>query len=200
MPKLTCKICRRLGASVCGKTKCALIRRSSPPGQSVASRRKNMSEFGLQLREKQKLMHTYGLRETQFRRYVLEAMKSREATGAKLLQELEMRLDSVAYRLGLASSRRQARQLVGHGHLKVNDRRVDIPSYVLKIGDVVSINETKRQKGSFINVAEKLNKYNTPSWLSLDKNKLEGKVVKLPEKKEIGEIADIQKVVEYYSR
>lgn len=198
MPKVTCKICRRLGVSVCGKTKCALVRRSALPGGKKPTR-KSVSEFGAQLREKQKLMHTYGLRERQFRRYVKEAMKSREATGIRLLQELELRLDNAVYRLGLVSSRRQARQLVGHGHFKVNKRRVDIPSYRLKIGDTVTVNETKITKGPFVHAGEKIKKHNPPSWLSLDKTKIESKVVKLPEKKEIGEVADIQKVVEYYS-
>lgn len=170
-----------------------------PPGQhGQRALRKKTSEYGLQLREKQKVKRMYGLLERQFRRYYKEAAKKKGGTGTILLQKLETRLDNVVYRLGITASRAQARQLVSHGHLLVNDSKVNIPSYEVKNGDVVSLSE-KAQKFSLVKEAgEALDKDSIPDWL--ERKGLLGRMKKMPEREEIAADINDQLIVEFYSR
>ena len=170
-----------------------------PPGQhGQRALRKKTSEYGLQLREKQKVKRMYGLLERQFRRYYKEAAKKKGDTGTILLQKLETRLDNVIYRLGITASRAQARQLVSHGHILVNDNKVNIPSYEVKNGDVVSLSE-KAQKFSLVKEAgEALDKDSIPDWV--ERKGLFGKMKKMPEREEIAADINHQLIVEFYSR
>ena len=204
-----CKLCRREGAKLflkgerCYSPKCALERRSYPPGQhgfEQQFRRRRTSAYGKQLREKQKLRRIYGVLETQFRRYYREALRLPGITGTNLLALLEMRLDNVVYRLGLASSRAQARQLVAHGHLDVNGKRCDIPSALLKEGDVVSIHPSSRDLTYFREVREMLAEHAPPTWLTLDPIDGSARVENVPLRDDIELTVDEHLVVEYYSR
>lgn len=199
--KITCKTCRRLGQSVCGRENCALKRKPYPPGVHRKSRRQRISEYGKQLAEKQKLKFIYGLRERQFRNYFTKAAKTRGLTGEMLLELLERRLDNVVFRLGFASNRRQARQLVSHGHILVNNRRVTIPSFDVSAGDIIAIREASRNKKVFDDLAVTIKKHQPPGWLELNKDTLTGTVKLLPS----GELAagapvEIAQIVEFYSR
>jgi small subunit ribosomal protein S4 len=193
------KISRRLGVNLFLKgerssgPKSAFTRRPYPPGLHGPKRQSKLSQYGLQLREKQKVRFSYGLSERQLARYFHEAAKSKEKTGEKLLELLERRLDNIVYRLGLAASRRQARQMVSHGLVRVNGKKVDIPSYTLNSGDVVSLKKT-------LPIWQLTQTYHPPVWLDLDKRKLSGTVVKLPARDEIGFEIDEKMVVEFYSR
>jgi len=204
-----CKLCRREGAKLflkgerCYSPKCALERRSYPPGQhgfEQQFRRRRTSAYGKQLREKQKLRRIYGVLETQFRRYYREALRLPGITGTNLLALLEMRLDNIVYRLGLASSRAQARQLVAHGHLDVNGKRCDIPSALLKEGDVVSIHPSSRDLSYFREVREMLAEHAPPTWLTLDPIDGSARVENVPLRDDIELTVDEHLVVEFYSR
>ena len=199
-----CRLCRREGTKVflkgdrCYSAKCAIVKRPTPPGQHGAGRKK-VSEYGLQLREKQKAKRLYGLLEKQFSRTYVKAERMKGATGENMLVLLERRLDNVVYKLGLGSSRSQARQIVNHGHITVNGKCVNIPSYVVKAGDVVAVKEN-RKANTYFKQLQETKKLNLPKWLEFDIEKLEGKVLQLPERADVEvEIAE-NMIVELYSR
>lgn len=198
-----CKLCRREGKKLflkgdrCYTGKCSLERRSYAPGQHGQSRKKN-SEYGLQLRAKQTAKRYYGIQEGQFHKYFLMAEKQEGMTGENLLRICESRLDNVVYLLGWANSRQQARQLVVHGHYKVNGKKVDIPSYLLKAGDVVSIKEKSADTESFKTIIEANGSRPVPTWL--EKDGTNGKVVNLPEREQIAAPVEEHYIVEFYSR
>ena len=199
-----CKKCRREGKKIflkgerCFSMKCAMIKRPYAPGQHGQSRRMGLSEYGIQLREKQKVKRTYGLLEKQFRKYYDMASSMKGNTGVLLSTLLERRMDNVVYRLGLAESRNHARQLVNHGHFLLNGIKTDIPSCLLKEGDVISI---KNDKGVYFqNLKNVLKNQQVPSWLSLDLQKMEGKVVSSPTLDEIDINSNIHLIIEFYSK
>lgn len=198
-----CKQCRREGKKLflkgdrCYTGKCALERRSYAPGQHGQGRKKT-TEYGIQLRTKQQARRYYGIQEGQFHKYFLMAEKQEGMTGENLLRICESRLDNVVYLLGWANSRQQARQLVVHGHYKVNGKKVDIPSYLLKAGDVVSIKEKSADTESFKTIIEANGSRPVPTWLSKDGTN--GKVVNLPEREQIAVPVEEHYIVEFYSR
>ena len=200
-----CKECRREGKKLflkgdrCYTGKCALERRSYAPGQHGQNRSKN-SEYGLQLRAKQAARRYYGIQEGQFHKYFLMAERKTGMTGENLLKICESRLDNVVYTLGWASSRAEARQLVTHGHFVVNGSKVDIPSYLLKAGDTVSIKSKSRDSVKIKAVLEANASRPVPTWLSLDANNLEAKVVALPEREQITTPVEEHLIVEFYSK
>jgi small subunit ribosomal protein S4 len=200
-----CRLCRRSGeklmlkGSRCLGPKCAMEKRAKPPGQQF-SRRRRISDRGFQLREKQKARYTYGLLERQFRRFFAQSEKQPGITGDNLLVLLEKRLDNVVYRLGFADSRPQARQLVRHGHILLNGRKTDIPSCLVKEGDVISWQESSTKTEYYTEVAKGIGAKSVPSWLSLDKENLVGRVVSVPTPDEIGAQFEVKNIVEYYSR
>jgi small subunit ribosomal protein S4 len=200
-----CRLCRREGAKLflkgtrCYTKKCSFERRPTPPGQHGVRRRK-MGEFGIQLREKQKMRRVYGVLERQFRNYYREAEGTTGVTGEALLQRLETRLDNVVFRLGFASSRAQARQLVAHGHFAVNGTATNVPSYSMKPGDRVEVRESRRSREAFKVVKETLRSHTAPEWLSLDAAQLAGSVSTLPRRDQMPLDLSEQLVVEYYSR
>jgi len=178
-----------------------MIRKPYPPGAHGKSVRRGASEYGRQLAMKQKMKRTYGIMERQFRKHFKEVRRRAGVTGNLLVARLEMRLDNVVYRLGFASSRSLARQLVKHGSFKVNDKKTDIPSYEVKVGDRVNLSETKKNKTYFKNqLAALKNKKGIPSWIQFDAGKMEGKITAVPRREEAGGDIDPQLVVEYYSR
>jgi small subunit ribosomal protein S4 len=202
-------LCRREGeklflkAERCYSPKCAIERRNYPPGlhgKGAEWRRSRESDFGKQLRAKQKARRVYGIYERQFRRYFREALKSRGLTGVTMLQMLESRLDNVVYRMGFAGSRAQARQLVSHGHFLVNGRRTDVPSTLLKEGDVVEVRDGSRKSKYFSELAEFAKGRTSPDWVDRDLNKISGTVKRLPERGEMDANLNEQLVVEFYSR
>jgi small subunit ribosomal protein S4 len=203
-----CKQCRREGEKLflkgerCLSPKCALERRPYPPGLHgrQAQFRRKVSDYGLQLRAKQKARRVYGVLERQFRRYFREAERRRGLTGTNLLVILESRLDNVVYRLGFAVSRPQARQLVRHGHFEVNGRKVNIPSYLVQPGDVVGVRTLSRSKGVFEEMVLDLEHRAVPDWLSRDDITMSGRVVAQPEREDIDVTINEQLIVEYYSR
>ena len=200
-----CKLCRREGVKLFLKgdkcmAKCTLERRSSRPGQHGTSRARKESGYARQLREKQRVRRTYGVLERQFRKTYNMAARSPGKTGERLLQILEMRLDNLVYRLGFADSRAQARQLVNHGHFAVNGRKTDIPSFIAKPGDVISVRERSKGLEYFKVRAMLLAQKGVPAWLSLDVNDMSGRVVSLPTRNELELPFDEQMVVEYYQR
>ena len=200
-----CKLCRRerqklfLKGQKCFTEKCPIEVRNYPPGQHGNSRRSKVSEYGVQLREKQKIKRLYGLLETQFRNYFDDANRRKGITGENLVKILESRLDNVVYRLGFASSRKQARQLIRHRHVIVNDHAVDIPSYLLSAGDVIKIKD-KSKKMEAIHGSLKRVKDSTYSWLSIDKASLSGTFLQVPERVDVPLNANEQLVVELYSK
>ena len=200
-----CKECRREGKKLflkgdrCYTGKCAIERRSYAPGQHGQNRSKN-SEYGLQLRAKQAARRYYGIQEGQFHKYFLMAERKTGMTGENLLKICESRLDNVVYTLGWASSRAEARQLVTHGHFVVNGSKVDIPSYLLKAGDTVSIKSKSRDSVKIKAVLEANASRPVPTWLSLDANNLEAKVIALPEREQIGTPVEEHLIVEFYSK
>jgi small subunit ribosomal protein S4 len=202
----TCRLCRRFEEKLmikgekCSTPKCPLEKRNVPPGEHAQARMRRLSERGLQLREKQKLRFSYGILERQFRRFFDEAKKSPGATGETLLTLLERRLDNVIYRLGFADSHAQARQIVRHGHISVNGRRTDIPSFLVKSGDVVNWHEASKKIEYYKRMAEGIEGKIIPSWLSLDKETMTGKVLNLPGKDDLDAKFNAKAVVEYYSR
>jgi small subunit ribosomal protein S4 len=183
----------------CYSDKCAVDRRGYAPGQHGQGRRK-LSEYGIQLREKQKAKRIYGVLERQFRKYYKMAEKMKGVTGENLLQLLERRLDNVVYRLGLASSRAEARQLVRHGHFQVNGRKVNIPSYLVDVGDVITVKEKSRNSKRIKELVERAQDRTVPDWLQIDYEKLEGKVIELPTKEHIDIPIEEHLIVEFYSR
>ena len=201
-----CRLCRREGVKLFLKgekcvSKCTLDRRQQlPPGQHGAARRRKVSDYGIQLRAKQRARRLYGVLETQFRHYFERAEASQGVTGTVLLQHLERRLDNVVYRLGLAASRPEARQLVSHRHFAVNGRTVNIPSYQVRPGEVVSVREKSRNLPPIAAAQELLGSRSVPEWLTLDARALAGTVVRLPERTEMDAFIDEQLIVEYYSR
>jgi small subunit ribosomal protein S4 len=200
-----CRICRREGAKLylkgsrCYTKKCAFERRPTPPGQHGVRRRK-VGEYGLQLREKQKVRKTYGVLEKQFRNYFISAENRPGVTGENLLRSLETRLDNVVYRAGFAPSRAAARQLVTHGHFAVNGRPTDIASYQLRAGDKVEVRETRRGREPFKVAKETLRNHQAPEWLSLDITNLSATVASAPSRDQMPLDLNEQLVVEYYSR
>lgn len=201
-----CKLCRRekqklfLKGARCFTAKCAIEKRNYAPGQHGQSRRGKTSEYSRQLREKQKLKRIYGLLETQFRNYYEKANRQKGITGENLIINLECRLDSVIYRLGLASSRSAARQIVRHRHVEVNEHLVDIPSFQLKAGDSIRVKEQSKKMTQIHESMSKTRDSQLPAWLELDKASLSGKVLSMPTRSEIPVEVNEQMVVELYSK
>ena len=197
-----CKQCRREGCKLFLKgerclTKCSFDKRPVVPGQHGTAKKK-ISEYGIQLREKQKVRKAYGMLEKQFRIYYEKAAASKESTGFALLKMLELRLDNVIYRSGLGVSRAEARQIVNHGHITVNGKKVNIPSYQVKVGDVVAVKESKQNLEMFASL--KGLKVSTPKWLEFNTDALTGKVLALPERDDIDLNIQEHLIVEFYSR
>jgi small subunit ribosomal protein S4 len=184
----------------CYTEKCAIEKRNFPPGQHGKTRKAKLAGYGVQLREKQKVKRIYGVLEDQFRRYFEAAERQRGITGETLLQLLERRLDNVAYRMGLATSRPQARQLVRHGHLQVNGRKVDIPSYSIRVGDVISVRATSQKDVAVQHALEEVKGRGVPEWLSFDVEKMSGRIVSLPTREQINLPVQEQLIVELYSK
>jgi small subunit ribosomal protein S4 len=202
-----CKLCRREGMKLflkgerCLSDKCAVDRRTYPPGQHGPNpRRRKPSDYSIQLREKQKVKRIYGIMEAQFRNYYRRAARTKGKTGEILLGMLESRLDNVVYRLGFASSRAAARQLVRHRHFKVNGRIVDIPSYQVRAGDVVEVKERSRNLELIQEAMKRFGRRGEPTWLTLDKVKMAGQVVQVPTRSDVDLEVNEQLIVELYSR
>ena len=200
----TCRLCRRSGDKLMLKgnkciTKCILDKRPKPPGPQLG-RRRRLSDRGVQLREKQKVRYSYGILERQFRRFFAQANRQPGITGENLLVLLERRLDNVVYRLGLADSRAQARQIVQHGHILINGHKTDIPSYLIREGDAITWHERDTKSEYYKLLAKGIGGKVVPGWLSLDKQKLSGRVLTLPTPDDIEAKFDVAAVVEYYSR
>jgi small subunit ribosomal protein S4 len=184
----------------CFTDKCAIERRNYAPGQHGQGRRRKVSEYAIQLREKQRLKRMYGLLEKQFKKYFTMAERSRKVTGEALLELLERRLDNMVYRLGMARSRAEARQMVRHRHFMVNGRRVDIPSYLTKPGDEITVCEKSREKAAFKQSLELSERKGVPGWLELDAAKFTGKVIKMPDREDLAIPVNERLVVELYSK
>ncbi len=201
-----CRLCRREGMKLflkgerCYTEKCAIEKRNLPPGQHGKLRKAKMVGYGIQLREKQRVKRIYGVLENQFRRYFEMADRTRGITGETLLQLLERRLDNVIYRLGLATSRAQARQLVRHGHFMVNGRKVDIPSYSVKAGDAITVRATSAQNASIVHAMEEVKGRGIPEWLMFDSGQLTGRIQSLPTRQQINLPVQEQLIVELYSK
>jgi small subunit ribosomal protein S4 len=199
-----CRLCRREGMKLflkgdrCYSPKCAIMRRPVAPGQHGTTRKK-LSEYGLQLREKQKTKRIYGLLESQFKTIYERAEKMRGATGENMLRLLELRLDNIVFRFDLGKSRAQARQIVNHAFLTVNGRPVNIPSYTCKVGDVIAVKGNKKGSKLFEEF-KSAKKINLPKWLEFDVEKLEGKVIALPQREDIDLTISENMIVELYSR
>ncbi len=204
--KAVCRLCRREGNKLflkgtrCFTQKCSMTKRAYVPGQHGASRKQKLSNYGVQLREKQKVKRMYGVLERQFRRYFEIASKTKGVTGKILLQLLERRLDNVVFRLGVAISRAQARQIVRHNHVYVNSKRVNIPSYLISANDVIQV---KTKEGALRKIKENLEiskSITVPSWLEFSPDNLIAKVIRLPEKEDIQQPIQEQLIVELYSK
>jgi small subunit ribosomal protein S4 len=201
-----CRLCRREGMKLflkgerCYTEKCAIEKRNLPPGQHGKLRKAKVVGYGLQLREKQKVKRIYGVLENQFRRYFEMADRTRGITGETLLQLLERRLDNVLYRLGLATSRAQARQLARHGHFTVNGRKVDIPSYQVKPGDVVGVRASSAENPAIQHALEEVKGRGVPEWLSFDSGTMSGRIASLPTREQINLPVQEQLIVELYSK
>lgn len=200
-----CRQCRREGAKLflkgdkCYSPKCTFTLRPTPPGQHGQNRQRKMSEYGVQLREKQKCRRAYGVLESQFHSYYETASNMRGVTGENLLMLLESRLDNVIFRLGLGASRAQSRQFVRHGHVRVNGKKVDIPSYLVKTGDVITLRERSKEIEHFKVLKEGTGRI-VPKWLSLDAENLTARVESAPRREDIDLTINEQLIVEYYSR
>ncbi len=190
---------RRLGMAFTPKDVNILQKRGYAPGQH-GQNRVRLSEYGTQLREKQKAKISYGLMERQFERYFNKALKRAGVTGDNLLRLLELRLDNAVFRMGFADTRAQARQLVSHGFIEVNGKKVDIPSYGAKVGDTVAIRQVKQQSGYVAKLKDKIKSFKTQEWLTVDSNKLSGKILSEPTPDLIGNQINTQLIVEHYSR
>ncbi len=202
----SCRLCRRektklfLKGTKCFTEKCPVERRAYPPGQHGQSRRQKISEYGVQLREKQKIRRMYGLMESQFRQYFEKALSQPGRTGENLVKLLERRLDNVVYRMGFAPSRKSARQLVTHGHILVNNQAVTIPSYIIKPGETIQIREKSKKLEVIHSSIKRIKDNMLPIWLSLDKAALAGTFLNVPERSDIPLNANEQLVVELYSK
>ena len=200
-----CKLCRREGTKLflkgerCTSGKCALDRRSTAPGQHGAATKKQR-EYGIQLREKQKTKRYYGVQEKQFKSYFAEADRVEGMTGENLIKLIERRLDNVVYRMGMAESRKEARQLVLHEHFELNGKKVNIPSIIVSAGDVVAVRENFRGSAKCKSLAEGLQTKNAPKWLDVDKTNLTAKVVALPAREDVDFEINEQHIVEFYSK
>ena len=200
-----CKLCRREGTKLflkgerCTSGKCALDRRSTAPGQHGAATKKQR-EYGIQLREKQKTKRYYGVQEKQFKSYFAEADRVEGMTGENLIKLIERRLDNVVYRMGMAESRKEARQLVLHEHFELNGKKVNIPSILVSAGDVVAVRENFRGSAKCKSLAEALQTKNAPKWLDVDKTNLTAKVVALPARDDVDFEINEQHIVEFYSK
>ena len=201
-----CRLCRREGMKLflkgerCYTEKCAIEKRNMPPGQHGRRRASKLAGYGVQLREKQKVKRTYGVLEDQFRRYFEMADRTRGITGETLLQLLERRLDNGVYRMGFATSRAQARQLVRHGHFLVNGKKVDIPSYSVKQGDVVTVLGRTQKNPTLEHAMEEVKGRGIPQWLSFDANTITGRIVSMPTREQINLPVQEQLIVELYSK
>src|SRR3990172_8957956 len=201
-----CRLCRREGMKLflkgerCYTEKCAIEKRNMPPGQHGRLRKAKMVGYGVQLREKQKVKRIYGVLEEQFRRYFEQAERTRGITCETLLQLLERRLDNAVYRMGLATSRPQARQLVRHGHFLVNGKKVDIPSYQVKQGDVVTLLGRTQKNPTLEHAMEEVKGRGIPEWLSFDQNSITGRIVSMPTRAQINLPVQEQLIVELYSK
>lgn len=204
-----CKLCRREGEKLflkgerCFSPKCEIEKRNYPPGQHGKTnswRRTEGSDFSSQLRAKQKARRVYGVLERQFRGYYTQALKSKGLTGLTMLQTLESRLDNIIYRMGFASSRNQARQLVAHGHFTVNGRRTNVPSMQIKPGDEIALREGSRSSQFFKDLTAIAEERNVPDWVQRDPKTLSGRITRLPERTEIDANLNEQLIVEFYSR
>lgn len=200
-----CRLCRRenlklyLKGDRCYSDKCAFERKSYPPGQHGQSRSKH-SDYGIQLREKQKVKRIYGILENQFRRYFEKADKMKGITGENLLLFLERRMDNMVFRLGFASSRSEARQLIRHDHFLVNGKKVNIPSYLISPGEIVEVREKSRKIPRIVESLEAVARRGVPHWLELDKENVKGKIVSLPSREDITMPIQEQLIVELYSK
>lgn len=200
-----CRLCRREGSKLylkgdrCYTDKCAVTRRAYAPGQHGQGRKK-MSEYGIQLREKQKVRRIYGILEKQFRSYFVEAERQKGVTGENLLRLLELRLDNVVYRMGFGESRAEARQLVRHGHFTVNGRKVNIPSYQVKLNDLVAVKPASKSTEKFKVLAENSASRTAPQWLSINSEMMEARVIALPVREDIDLPIEEHLIVELYSR
>lgn len=200
-----CRLCRREGAKLylkgdrCYSEKCGFSRKAYPPGMHGQKRQK-VSEYGMQLREKQKARRVYGVLETQFRKYFKEADRRKGVTGELLLQILESRLDNMIYRMGFGRSRAEARQLVRHGHFMVNGRKVDIPSYLTRPGDEIAVREGRKSKPVFKEMAAWGTTQETLPWLEVDREQLKGRIVRFPTREELDVPITEHLIVELYSR
>jgi small subunit ribosomal protein S4 len=201
-----CRQCRREGEKLflkgdrCYSEKCAVDRKNYPPGAHGQGRRKKISEYGLQLREKQKAKRTYGILEKQFRNYFAKADKQKGITGDNLLILLERRLDNVVYRLGFASSRKEARQLVNHGHFTINGKKANIPSMLVRVGDIVTVKDDSKEIAKFQEMKEQAAYKTPPEWLSVDVENLTGQILAYPVREQIDTPVNEQLIVELYSR
>ncbi len=201
-----CRLCRREGmklflkGSKCFSDKCPVEKRNFAPGQHGKDRKAKIVGYGLQLREKQKTKRIYFTQEGQFRNYFEKAARAKGVTGEMLLQQLERRLDNVVYRLGFALSRRQARQLVRHGHVHVDGRKVNIPSYEVDIGEEIAIRESSRKLPILEQAKDFASHQNAPNWLSIDRDNYQGRVVALPKREDIQLPVNEQLIVELYSK
>lgn len=201
-----CRICRREGVKLflkgdrCFSEKCAVDRRGFPPGQHTSVGRRKPTEYGIRLREKQKTRKTYGLGERQFRSYFMKAARTKGNTGERLLQLLETRLDNVVYRLGFAPSRKAARQLVRHRHILVNDRLVNVPSYIVQSGEVIQVKETSRQLDCIHASLSAASHRPAVSWLDVDKTTLAGRLLETPVRENIPTPVQEQLIIELYSK
>jgi len=182
----------------CNSPKCVMVRRPTRPGMHGGKRQRAISEYGEQLREKQRIRVSYGLKESQLEKIIKNSLKKTGVVGETIIIELERQLSNVVFRLGLAPSRVVARQLISHGHILVNGKKVTIPSYPVKVGDIISIKPSSLNLLLFKNLLVKIKNYNPPEWLTLDKEKLEGKVISLPKNIEIP--FDLNLVIDYYSK
>jgi|BioPla2DNA2_1021312.scaffolds.fasta_scaffold01775_29 small subunit ribosomal protein S4 len=200
-----CRLCRRernklyLKGERCYTDKCSVVRKGYPPGEHGQSRQK-FSEYGQQLREKQKAKRIYGIQERQFRRYFREADRRKGVTGEILLQLLECRIDNVVYRMGFARSRAEARHLVNHGHFQVNGRKVDIPSYLTRPGESIAVREKSRNLPVFKEIREAAEGHSIVDWLEADLESLQGRVIRMPQREEIDVPVEEHLIVELYSR
>jgi small subunit ribosomal protein S4 len=201
-----CRQCRREGEKLflkgdrCYSEKCALERKPYIPGAHGKGRRQKPSEYGLQLREKQKTRRIYGLMEKQFRNYFKKADRKQGITGENLLILLERRLDNVVYRLGLASSRKEARQLVNHGHFTINGKKASIPSMMVKVGDIIQVKESSKSSPKFLEIKDAATYKTPPEWLSVDVENLTGTILAYPIREQIDTLVNEQLIVELYSR
>lgn len=202
-----CRLCRREGMKLylkgerCHSEKCAIEKRNFSPGQHGKDKKQKIVGYGIQLREKQKAKRYYGILETQFRNYFEKAVKLKGITGENLLGMLERRLDNVVYRMGFGTSRAMARQVVRHGHIQVNGRKVNIPSFQVRTGDVVEVREKSKQHASILSAREATAAYPSPNWLEVDRETLKARVLQAPKREELVQIQlNEQLIVELYSK